>query len=97
MKSLVGKKLTKKVKFMNEDIEISKLSVAEVLEIQSKAKLIEGNEAEGFNVMKTVIRSGAAEAKDLSDEDFDNFPLDELNKLAEAIMQHSGIKGETGK
>ena len=40
IKGLVGRKMTKSVKFMGEDIKISKLSVSEVLAIQEKAKNI---------------------------------------------------------
>ena len=97
MKSLIGKKMTKTVKFMGTDIKICKLSVAEVLEIQAKAKNIETNEQEGFNVLKVVVRAGAEGGQDLSDEDFDNFPLDELSKLSNEIMSFSGIGSEKGK
>lgn len=97
IKGLVGKKMTKTVKFMGEDVKISKLSVAEVMEVQELAKKIESNESEGFNVLKTVIRSGVENAKELSDETFENFPLDELSKLSSEIMKFSGIGQETGK
>jgi hypothetical protein len=97
IRNFVGRKMTKKTKFMGEDITISKLSVAEVLEVQAKARGIEQNEAEGFNVLKTVIRSGVEGGKDLSEEDFENFPLDELSKLSGEIMKFSGIGQEQGK
>jgi len=38
MKHLVGKKIGKKVSFMDDEVEILKLSVSEVLEVQ---KIIE--------------------------------------------------------
>lgn len=97
IRSLIGRKMTKDVKFMGESVKISKLSVAEVIEIQNKAKALEGNEAEGFNVLKTVIRSAVDGATELSDEDFDGFPLDELSKLSNEIMKFSGIGQEQGK
>lgn len=97
IKGLIGRKMTKTFKFMGEDLRISKLSVAEVLEIQERAKAVDKDENEGFNILKTVIRSGVEDAKDLSDEDFNNFPLDELSKLSNEIMKFSGIGGEQGK
>lgn len=90
-KDLVGKKMTKPVKFMGEDIRISKLSVAEVMEIQEKAAQIGTNESEGFAVLKVVIRSAVEGAEDISDEDFSKFPMDELSTLSTAIMKFSGI------
>ena len=97
IKGLVGRKMTKSVKFMGEDVTISKLSVAEVMEVQTKAKAIDGDDAESFNVLKTVIRSSVEGAKDLADEDFDGFALDELSKLSQEIMKFSGISQEQGK
>jgi len=97
IKALVGKKMTKKLKFMGEDIEIAKLSVAEVMEIQEKAKGMKENEAEGFNVLKAVIRAAVADAADLSDTDFETFPMDELSKLSDEIMKFSGLGKDSGK
>jgi len=97
IRGLVGRKMFKNVKFMGEEIKIQKLSVAQVLEIQAKAKEVEKDEKEGFNVLKTVVRAGTVDAEDLSDEDFDNLPLDELSKLSSAIMEHSGIGEKSGK
>jgi hypothetical protein len=97
IKSLVGKKMTKKVKFMGEEIEISKLSVAEVMDIQEKAKGLKEDDTEGFNVLKAVIRSAVADANELSDEDFAAFPMDELSKLSDEIMKFSGLGKDSGK
>lgn len=96
IKGLVGKKMTKPVKFMGSEVTISKLSVSEVIFIQEKAKSIAENESEGFEVLKTVIRSAVEGAEDLTDEDFDGFPLDELSELSNTIMKFSGM-GEKGK
>lgn len=97
-KDLIGKKMSKSVKFMGEDVKIYKLSVAEVMTIQEKAKGIEQSDAEGFSVLKIVIRSGVDGATELADEDFNNFPMEELAKLSNEIMKFSGIgPGDAGK
>lgn len=93
IKSLVGKKMTKPVKFMGEDVKISKLSVAQVMEIQEKAKSLDGDENEGLNILRTVIRSSVEDAAEISDTDFESFPMDELSKLSNEIMKFSGIDG----
>lgn len=97
IKTLAGKKMTKPVKFMGEDVKISKLSVAEVMEIQELAKKIEGNETEGFSVLKLVIRSAVEDGENLSDEEFSSFPMDELSTLSNTIMKFSGIGNDAGK
>jgi len=92
IKSLVGKKSTKTVKFMGEDVKLSKLSVQEVFIIQEKAKSVEGDEKAGFELLKEVVRLAVEDAKDLSDQDFDTFPMDELSKLAGEVMKWSGLE-----
>ena len=97
IKGLVGKKMTKTVKFMGEDVKISKLSVLEVREIQDSAKAVETDDNAGFDVLKTVIKTAVEDAENLSDQDFEGFPMDELSKLSTEIMKFSGIGGEAGK
>lgn len=97
IKGLVGKKMTKTVKFIGEDIKITKLSVAEVLEIQNKAKDSTEDHESGFELLKKVIKMSVEGASELTEEDFDNFPMDELSRLSNEIMKFSGIAGEQGK
>jgi hypothetical protein len=94
MKALVSKKIERTTKFMGEDIKIKKLSVAEVLDIQAKAKEADKEETAGFDLLKTVIRLSVADAEDLTDEDFNAFPMDELSKLSNEIMKFSGMLSE---
>jgi hypothetical protein len=97
LKSLVGRKMTKKVKFMGEDVVINKLSVSEVMEIQRMAKEVEQDESQGFSLLRNVIRMSVEGAEELSDADFDNFPLDELSTLSSHVMKFSGIDQSPGK
>lgn len=97
IKSLVGKKMSKSVKFMGEEVKIHKLCVSEVMEIQSIAKNMKEDEEEGLSVLSKVIRSAVEGAEDLTDEDFSTFPLDELSKLSAEIMKFSGIGADQGK
>lgn len=97
LKGLIGKKMTKTVKFMGEDVKISKLTVAEVLDIQQKAKELEAENGNGLEVLKTVIKAAVEEAHELADEDFASFPMDELSSLSNQILKFSGMAGEQGK
>jgi hypothetical protein len=97
IKGLVGRRVSKKFRFMDQDVKINKLTVSEVMQIQDMAKEAEKNENEGFNILKMVIRLSVEDASDLSDGDFDTFPLDELTKLSSEIMKFSGINPEQGK
>ncbi len=91
IKGLVGQKMTKTVKFMSGDVKISKLSVSEVMEIQEKAKNIDKDDTAGLDLLKTVIRCAVEGGTDLDDDDFNNFPMDELSKLSNEVMKFSGL------
>ena len=96
MKHLVGKQIKKKVEFMDDEVEIRKLSVSEVLEVQ---KLIEKNqklknpEEGSIKLLSSVIKLAVPEAEELTPEDFQSFPIQELNSLSEEILSYSGLGG----
>ena len=88
----LGQRVTKKVKFVELDIEISKLTMGQVNEVQAKARaLAENPDGDNLELLVMVVKFGAQELSDVSDEEFLNFPLDELTKLSAAIMQFSGL------
>jgi hypothetical protein len=97
MRGLIGRKMSQSTKFMGVDIKISKLSVSQVLEIQEAAKETEVTD-QGLSLLRKVIKMSVEGADTFTDEDFNNFPMDELSKLSTAIMKFSGISGnESGK
>jgi hypothetical protein len=98
MKKLVGKKVSKDYSFMGSKIKICKLTVDEVLEIQTKAKAQQGKQADDedpLSLLKDIIRLSAPESHELTEEDFANLPFDELKKLSNEIMSYSGM--DTGQ
>jgi hypothetical protein len=97
IKSLVGRRIDRSVKFMGQDIKICKLTVSEVLQIQADAKNVKEDDDSGFEILKKVIRLSVVGASELSDEDFSTFPMDELTKLSQEVMKFSGMVAEQGK
>jgi len=95
--ALLGRKMHKTVKFLGADVKIYKLTVAEVKEIQDKAKSLESDEEAGLDILRTVIRRAVEGGAELQDADFEAWPMDELSKLSNEIMKFSGIAGDQGK
>jgi hypothetical protein len=95
MKHLVGKVLTKKVPFMGDEVEIRKMSVSEVMQIQSltKSATKSKDETAQLSLLQEVIKIAVIDANELSKEDFDSFPLGELNDLSNSILEYSGLSG----
>ncbi|QGH74604.1 hypothetical protein DSS3PM1_00068 [Bacteriophage DSS3_PM1] len=102
MKNLVGKRVEKSVDFVGDQVVIRKLSVSEVMEVQ-KLVAEHGGVKEGDDpsnpmaLVRGVIRLGVNGADELTDEDFDTFPIDELNTLVSAVLAFSGIGEEAAK
>jgi len=94
--ALVGKRMTKTYKFLGADVKISKLTVAEVKAIQEAAQALKEDENAGLDILRLVIRSAVEGAEHLTDDDFVGFPMDELSKLSNAIMEYSGIGQDAG-
>jgi hypothetical protein len=97
MKHLVGKKITKKVEFMNDEIELRKLSVSEVLHIQNLVKKSNNSKDkyEELDLLRDVTRLAVVGAEELTNEEFDTFPLGELTTLSSEIMTFAGLGDNT--
>ena len=98
MKHLVGKQITKKVSFMGDEVEVKKLSVNEVFDVQALVKKLNKskNEDDQITLLRDVIRIAVLGAADLTDEDFNTFPISELSELTEEILSFSGMGGNEG-
>lgn len=86
-----GTKITKKFKFCEKEIDVAKLSVKQVLEIQSRAKDSKEGAEDNLEVLMLVVKSGAPDLKELTDEELQEFPMDELVKLSTEILKYSGL------
>jgi hypothetical protein len=95
--ALVGKVMTKNVKFLDTTVEIRKLNVRQVKEIQELAKEIEKQEDAGFDILRKIITIAVVGAEGIAEADFETFPMDELSKLSNEIMSFSGIGADQGK
>jgi len=91
LKDLVGKRVSKQVKFMGESITVNKLSVDEVMELQKEGKDLNEDSPDGLRILRRIIRSSVDEAKELTDEEFNQLPLADLAALSTDIMSYSGM------
>jgi hypothetical protein len=97
MKHLVGKTITKEVDFMGDKVEIKKLTVGEVMSVQKLLEKSNKSKSEDaqISLIRDVIKIAVIGANELSDDDFKQFPLAELNALSEEIIGYSGLGGGT--
>ena len=89
MKHLIGKEVTKKVPFMNDEVEVRELTVGQAREIEAMTKKINKlpeEKRDHLAVLRSIVRIAVVGAADLSDAELDSFPLAELSSLSQAIM-----------
>jgi len=94
MRHLIGKKMSTQVDFMGEKVAVHKLSVAEILKIQEASKKQKAGDEVG--VLRLMVRLAVEGANDLTDAEFDSFPLEELGKLGSEIVRFSGMNPDAG-
>jgi hypothetical protein len=98
MKHLVGKTITDKVPFMGDEVEVKKLTVGQVMELQkiiNDAAESEDEQAQ-LRLLCDITKVAVVGAEELTDEDFNTFPISELAALSEHIMRLSGLGGAEG-
>jgi hypothetical protein len=98
MKHLVGKSVTEKVPFMGDEVEVKKLTVGQVMSLQKLilAAADGGDENAQLKLLCDIIKIAVVGAEELTDEDFNTFPIQELTTLSEHIMRLSGLGGTEG-
>lgn len=89
-------KVTKKIRFIDQEVEIIKLTVRHVTEIQEFSKEVESPEypdktAGNIKMLFLVCRMGTPELLTMTDEELHQLPMDELTKLSDEILKYAGL------
>ena len=90
--------MTVKVPFMGDEVEVRKLAVGAIMDLQKiiDASNKDDSELAQLKLLRDVMRIAVVGAEDITDEEFNQFPLSELTSLSEAIMAASGLGGVEG-
>ena len=91
MKHIKIKDITKKVKFLDQDLEIKQLTVKGVKELQTSLNEVKDASLDAVKTLGIIFRSTVVGAEDMKDEDFESFPISELTKLSNDILEFNGL------
>lgn len=91
--------ITKKVPFLEQEVEVKQLTVKGVKDLQDSLS----HEDATLNAIKTlgvIFKATVVGAEDMTDEDFEKFPINALTELSSEILKFNGLgakddKGET--
>ena len=80
---------------MGDEVEVKKLTVGEILELQKViAAVAEDEDPEAqIGLLCDIIKVAVVGADELTKEDFQKFPIEELNALSNEVMKMSGLGG----
>lgn len=89
----IGSTAKKKLTFLGQELEIAKLNINQVLEIQALTREAEasGDNNSGIKVISAVVRAGAADLRELTQTELQELPMDDLSELSNAIMDFSNL------
>jgi len=96
MRNMLNKdRKLKKLDFLGEKnaVEVRKLIGSEVKSLQKDIKALQKlpEEEQGLAIRNLVLRMTVIGAEDMTDDEFDAFPLDDLATLTQSCLEYSGI------
>jgi len=97
MRKFAGKIQTKEIPFMGDKLEIRKLTTAGIRRIGKASEAGEGSDEDSLKILLAIFTEGVVleeGEKALDLPLLEEFPLDELNKLASSIMEYAGVIAE---
>tara|TARA_R110002124_G_scaffold32577_3_gene109020 strand:+ start:2317 stop:2631 length:315 start_codon:yes stop_codon:yes gene_type:complete len=93
--------ITKKVSFLEQEVEVKQLTVKGIKDLQLALDSIKGaSDVGGLSTLSIIFKATVVGAEKMADEDFEKFPIQALTKLSNDILLFNGLgasddKGET--
>lgn len=93
--------ITKKVKFLEQEVEIKQLTVKGIKDLQISLDTTKNaTDLGGLATLSIIFKATVIGADEMTDEDFEKFPIQALTKLSNDILVFNGLgasddKGET--
>lgn len=95
MKHIKIKDITKKVPFMDQEVEIKQLTVKGVKDLQESLK---GKDAlDAIDTLGSIFKMTVVGAEDMTSADFEKFPIQALTELSQEILKFNGLNAADDK
>ena len=90
--------ITKKVPFMDQEVEVKQLTVKGIKELQIA---LDSNkdvkDLGGLKTLSIIFKATVIGAEDMTDEDFEKFPIQALTDLSNEILIFNGLGAKDDK
>lgn len=93
--------ITKKVPFLNQEVEIKQLTVKAIKDLQVSLEKGKGSKnamLSNVATLTSIFRAAVVGAEDMTDKDFEKFPVSALTELSNEILKFNNLiaKDDTG-
>ena len=90
--------ITKKVSFLGQEVEVKQLTVKGIKDLQASLdENKDANDLGGMKTLSTIFKSTVVGAEDMTDEDFEKFPIQALTNLSNEILIFNGLGASDDK
>jgi hypothetical protein len=103
MKHIKIIEITKKVPFLDQEVEIKQLTVRGIKDLQKTLDVNKTDDVAGIKTLSAIFKQTVVGANEMEDSDFENFPIKALTELSQEILVYNGLAasddkgGELGK
>tara|TARA_R100001460_G_scaffold62670_1_gene102883 strand:+ start:379 stop:696 length:318 start_codon:yes stop_codon:yes gene_type:complete len=97
MKHIKIQQITKKIPFLNQEVEIKQLTVRGIKELQKTLDKTKAEDVGGLKTLSVIFREAVVGAEDMKDSDFENFPIKALTGLSQEILLYNGLAAKDDK
>lgn len=90
--------ITKKVPFLNQEVEIKQLTVKGVKDLQKILNTSANkDDLSGLTTLSAIFKATVIGAEDMKDKDFEQFPIQALTELSNEILIYNGLNAKDDK
>ena len=89
--------VTKTIKFLDQDLEIKQLSVKGVKDLQEALNQEDSSSLNALKTLGIIFKNTVVGAEDMTEEDFEKFPIKALTELSSEILKFNGLGAQDDK
>ena len=97
MKHIKIIQITKKIPFLDQEVEIKQLTVRGIKDLQKTLDISKNDDVAGIKTLSAIFKQTVVGANEMEDSDFENFPIKALTELSQEILEYNGLAAKDDK
>lgn len=97
MKHIKIIQITKKIPFLDQEVEIKQLTVKGIKDLQKSLDDNKADDVSGLKTLSAIFKQTVVGAEDMKESEFEDFPIQALTKLSQDILEYNGLAAKDDK